>query len=1000
MRIDRTKLGGVSAAAIAVALMMPAAAFAQAAEVPATATPGSPPQVDPAPAQTSIVPNTSTTAPDSAATTVPQDPAEAEAGSAGADIVVTGFRKSLDAALNVKRDSVAAVDAIVAEDIAKFPDQNLAESLQRIPGISIQRDAGEGRAITVRGLGAQFTRVRVNGLETVATSTDGASANRDRAFDFNVFASELFNSIVVHKTAEASLDEGSLGAVVDLNTGNPLGGKKGFTLVGSVVGTYNDLSKNVRPRVAGLLSWKSPDGSFGASVSGAYQKTDNLELGNNTVRWAQARFDSVDGNPCFFNSNTGTTRVNNAGGFYRSSAACDKAALSFHPRIPRYGYILHDRERLGLTGSVQWEPSTSTKLSIDALYSRFKETREEKYGEVLLRSNERSIDVVNPVYDANNNMIAATLNDAWVRTEHYFRQSKTEFYQVGGSWDQDVSDRFRFTLLGGISQSDASIPVETTFVFDDRDAQGYRYDYTDSRSPLLTFGTSVSDPANFQLAEIRDRPSSTVNKFRTAQLRTEYDVAEGFQLKLGGVYRKFSFDSEAFTRDAVVCPAAGRDVVLGTITCSAPSLFGPGAVYGFSAAGLGETFNIGRAGQPSGNTNDFYIPNIDASAQFTGLYNRPLVLDAGQNRSVSEEVTGGYGQVDVKGTILGLDYAANGGMRYVHTHQVSTGLNNGVAVTIERNYDDWLPALNVALFPTEKVILRGAVAKVLTRPTLGNLTPGGSVDGFNYRITFGNPQLDPFRATAFDLAAEWYFAPQSIFSVAVFKKNVESFPVSQATTGTFDSTGLPRSVIPPSSPAALPQNADVLYTITSPVNGTGASLKGLEVALQTTFRFLPGFLKNFGAIANATFIDSSATYLVQGPTVNACVPGANAAAACGFGPNVSTTRSSTLFGLSKRQYNGTLYYEDKKFSARGSISYRGPYVDQNSATGNVFEGYNSTINVDASVRYRITENVEISLEGTNLTDEYRDRYTDLDANRNYEYNHFGRTFFAGARVKL
>jgi TonB-dependent receptor len=171
-------------------------------------------------------------------------------------IVVTGFRQSLDKALNVKRASVSSVDAVVAEDIAKFPDQNLAESLQRIPGISIQRDAGEGRAITVRGLGAQFTRVRVNGLETVATSTDGASANRDRAFDFNVFASELFSSLVVHKTAEASLDEGSLGAVVDLNTGNPLAGKAGFTFVGSVQGSYNDLSKNWGPRVAGLVSWK------------------------------------------------------------------------------------------------------------------------------------------------------------------------------------------------------------------------------------------------------------------------------------------------------------------------------------------------------------------------------------------------------------------------------------------------------------------------------------------------------------------------------------------------------------------------------------------------------------------------------------------------------------------------------------------------------------------------------------------------------------------------
>ncbi len=1000
MRRMNRRFGGISAGALVLGLLMPSVVQAQAAQIPETQTPGSPAQTDPSPAQTAVVPAGGES--DTGATVAPQsDPAAAPEDS-GADIVVTGFRRSLDAALNVKRDSVSAVDAIVAEDIAKFPDQNLAESLQRIPGISIQRDAGEGRAITVRGLGAQFTRVRVNGLETVATSTDGASSNRDRAFDFNVFASELFNSIVVHKTAEASLDEGSLGAVVDLNTGNPLGGKTGFTGVLSAQASYNDLSEKTRPRIAGLLSWKSPDGSFGASVSGAYTKTDNLELGNNTVRWAQARFDSVNGTPCFTTTATGATRASNAGGFYRPNAACDQAALSFHPRIPRYGEVFHGRERLGLTGSIQWSPSDATKVSIDGLYSRFSETREEKWGEVLLRSNERSIDVLNPVYDDKGNMISATLNDAWVRTEHYLRKSKTEFYQLGGSWDQDVTDKFRFTLAGGFSRSDASIPVETTFVFDDRDAQGYSYDYTNSRSPKLTFGTSVTDPANFQLAEIRDRPSDTVNTFRTAQLRTEWDLAEGFQLKAGALYRRFEFDTEGFTRDAVVCPtnaAARPDAVLGTVTCTGSATFGPTAVYGFPAGNLGELFNLGKAGQPSGTTTQFLIPNIDAAAAYTGLYNRALAPDAGNIRNVVEEVSGGYGQVDIKGEFWGLEYAANAGMRYVHTNQVSTGLNNGVAVTVERSYDDWLPAVNVALFPTKDIIIRGAIAKVLTRPTLGNLTPGGSVDGFNYRISFGNPQLDPFRATAFDLAAEWYFAPQSIFSVAAFKKNVESFPVSVTTTGTYASTGLPTSIIPPSSPAASNVEGQ-LWTINSITNGTGASLKGVEIALQTTFRFLPGFLKNFGAIANATFIDSSARYTQSGPTVNPCVPAASPTAACTFGPNVAVTRTETLYGLSKRQYNGTLYYEDAKFSARGSVSYRGPYIDGSSGTGNVFEGYNSTINVDASLRYKITPSVEVSLEGTNLTDEYRDRYTDVDANRNYEYNHFGRTFLVGARFKM
>ncbi len=896
------------------------------------------------------------------------------------EIVVTGFRASLDKALDVKRESVAAVDAIVAEDIAKFPDQNLAESLQRIPGITIQRDGGEGRGITVRGLGSQFTRVRVNGLETVATSTDGASANRDRAFDFNVFASELFSSIVVHKTASAELDEGSLGAVVDLNTGNPLAGKSGFTAALSAQASYNDLSEKAGPRVAGLLSWVNDAGTLGFAVSAAYSDQKTLELGNNSVRWAQARFDSVDGTPCW--------TTNNAGGTYVPSAACNEVSLAFHPRIPRYGEIAHDKKRLGITGSIQFAPTDATKISLDGLYSSFKHQRRERWGEVLLRSNERSINVSDYEIDGDNNLISATLDDAWVRTEHYLRQAKTEFYQFGGSWDQDVSDNFRFTLLGGLSKSTASIPLETTLVFDDRDAQDYRYDYSNMARPVLTFGTSVTDPANFQLAEIRDRPSEVENKFRTAQLRTEWDVADGFTVKAGAVYRRFDFTSIAFTRDTVVCGNGGVDRVLGTLACSPSSAFGPAAVYGFPVtASLAEMFTLGKAGQPAGTTTEWLVPNLEAGTAFTGLYNRTPALDAGNNRSVREEVKGGYLQFDAKGELGGLRYALNAGLRYVHTDQTSSGLSSGAAVTVERSYEDWLPSMNLALFPHDDVIIRAAVADVMTRPTLGNLTPGGSVDGFNYRINYGNPFLDPFRATSYDLAFEWYFAPQSIFSVALFKKDIASFPVSTTTSGTFASTGLPTSIIPPSSPAAINPEGQLL-TINSIGNGEGASLKGVEVSLQAPFTFLPGFLSNFGGIANATFVDSDADYSVAGPSI---VPG---------GANVGAIRNGTLFNLSKRAYNGTLYYDDGKFSARASISYRSRYADANSGTGNVFEGYGSTINVDASMRYAITDNIELSIEGINLTDEYRYRFTDIDADRNYENNHFGRTFLFGARVKI
>jgi len=945
----------------------------------------------------------------------------------GEVIVVTGFRGSLNAALNVKRQSVSTVDAIVAEDIAKFPDQNLAEALQRIPGISIQRDGGEGRAITVRGLGAQFTRVRVNGLETVATTFDGASANRDRAFDFNVFASELFTSIVVHKTAEASLDEGSLGAVVDLNTGNPLGNKRGLTLAVNAQAVYNDLSDNWGPRFSGLIGWKNDAGTLAVSASAAYQKSDTLELGNNTVRWEQARFDSVNGVPCWYNT-TGsgptlaytTPRPNtagssNSGGSFNPDAAdgaCGDVGLGFHPRIPRYGEVGHDRKRLGLTGSIQFEPTDRTRMSIDGLYSNFKEDREEKWGEVLFRGNQRRIDVADYTIDPEtNNLVTGTFNDAWVRTEHYLRKSETKFHQLGASWDQDVTDRFRFTLLGGFSKSDADIPVETTMIFDNRNAQDYHFDYSDKWNPVLTFGTSMTDPANFQLAEIRDRPSNVTNKFKTAQLRTEWDVTDGFLVKAGAVFRRFDFDATAFTRDTAVCGSSGPDLVFGGPDEHENGVICSSSVYGFPVTDeLADLFELGQAGQPSGTTEEWLIPNIDATTDFTGLYDRPALIDAGNNRSVTEKVTGGYLQFDVKGDIGGLEYALNFGTRFAHTNQRSTGLLSGAEVTRKRSYDDWLPAFNLALYPTSNIIIRAAIAKVMTRPSLGQLTPGGSASGFTFVITQGNPDLEPYRATNYDLGFEWYFAKESLFSVAFFRKEIATFPVADTITGiSFNDTGLPRSVLLASSPAGMdtPEGealrAAPIWEIRTTVNGEGATLNGVEIGLQGPFRFLPGFLSNFGGIANVTLVNSKATYNVTGPRPGYCTLPMAQAGECTLGnflPNDTGDRKSTFFGLSKKAFNGTLYYDDGKLSVRGSLSYRGGFVDQNSASGNVFEGYKSTINVDAAVRYNINERLQLSLDGINLTDEYRDRWVDIDAERPYEHHHFGRTFIVGASYRL
>src|SRR5688572_7408094 len=255
------------------------------------------------------------------------------------EIVVTGFRQSLSVALDEKRDATGAIDAIVAEDIADFPDLNIAESIQRVPGVSIARDGGEGRQVSVRGLGPQFTRVRINGMEAMSANggTDAAGGtNRDRSFDFNTFASELFNAVTVRKSSSADLEEGALGATVDLRSARPFD-YDGFTVVTSVQGSYNDISEDLDPRGALLISNTFADGKFGALISAAYTKRNLLDEGSSAVRWQNSlNTDGVQvpGLPVPGSFNNGARFGAPVAGYTGPSR--DLLDAAFRPRIPRY----------------------------------------------------------------------------------------------------------------------------------------------------------------------------------------------------------------------------------------------------------------------------------------------------------------------------------------------------------------------------------------------------------------------------------------------------------------------------------------------------------------------------------------------------------------------------------------------------------------------------------------------------------------------------------------
>ena len=284
------------------------------------------------------------------------------------EIVVTGYRSSLQQAIDLKKNFDIEEDSILAEDIGKFPDQNLAESLQRIPGVAVTREEGEGREITVRGLGPQYTRVRINGMEALTTTggpDNEGGVNRTRDFDFNIFSSDLFNSITVRKTAEASVDEGSIGATVDLHTAHPLDYGK-FVLITQAKGNYNDLSGTVGPQFSGLISDTFADGTLGALASVSFAKRSYLDTGASTVRWDEAQvlktgttplgaspygFASVLGTPC-----TGTAAT--------LPAVCQQADGALHPRFPRYDYFQDTESRQG--DSVSLAVETQRRESVVA----------------------------------------------------------------------------------------------------------------------------------------------------------------------------------------------------------------------------------------------------------------------------------------------------------------------------------------------------------------------------------------------------------------------------------------------------------------------------------------------------------------------------------------------------------------------------------------------------------------------------------------------------------
>lgn len=861
------------------------------------------------------------------------------------EITVTGYRGSLLKSLDQKRSAINAKESIMAEDIGKFPDLNIAESIQRIPGVAISREGGEGRNITLRGFSPSFTRTTLNGMEVPAGSdgldSGGVTINASRAFDFHIFASELFNRVDIQKSTTASMEEGGIAGTVDLYTAKPFD-FDGFKVASSLQGSYNDLSEKSDPRLAFMMSNTFADDTIGALVSVAYSDRTVRQEGYGTVRWttpvATNNTYPASANPVV-NGDIAEDNCELNG----SSVAATNCLWT--PRLPRADYFGNDQERLGVTTSFQYRPSDNAKLTLDVLHSELSNDRVNYNSMEWFLTHNEITPLEITVHPDGKRILAATYDgvESWIESRQQTSDSVFDQYVLSGEFN--LSDTLTLNAMVGKATNEAD-REEVRFYYIS-DSHQYSFDFTDNMDiPKVSWGEGYDyyDPENYQVTTANNRS----NFVKKDNLTSKFDLTftqDRYSIETGIAYSDRTVESREGNGNY---PAA------------------------FSAVGYTKNLPVSNFGKGlDGDLVPFLVADFDAIYR-----DNRIAKNYTDNPStawiVGEETLAAFVELNSDFDVGNMLLKTNFGMRAVNTDVTSQAWINGSAVEVDRGYKNFLPSMNFALDVTDEVVTRLSYGKTMTRPDLGSLNIAAPSFGYTTRTVsnLGNPGLNPFESNDIDLSAEWYFAEESLLAVNYFFKNVTTSLKTDIVEKLIDPEYYDAILADPQYDEAY--NADprtVPYTHYIPVNdNTGFDVKGYELIYQQTLGFLPGLLSNLGVVTNYTHVNAG-----------------------------------DMVGVSENSYNLTVFYEVDNYGMRVSANNRDDYVlSTPSDNGHAAEMKYGPTHIDFSSFYHFNENLTLTLEMINLTDEEERIYGTGDGTMDMtrEINHTGRQLLLGVRYSL